>query len=94
MGKSTHNVVGSRGVRVVVMLIVVYLGGWLSVTIAAYAAGRRLADRESPAAHPLMVSVVAGAVWPLLVVGLVELSSVMVFTKVPSKSCSSVGIVA
>ena len=74
------------------MLIAVYLGGWLSVTIAAYAAGRRLTDRESPAAHPLMVSVVAGAVWPLLVVGLVELSSVMVFTKVPSKSRSSVGI--
>ena len=73
------------------MLIAVYLGGWLSVTIAA---GRRLTDRESPAAHPLMVSVVAGAVWPLLVVGLVELSSVMVFTKVPSKSPSSVGIVA
>ena len=44
--------------------------------------------------HPLIVSVVAGAVWPLLVVGLVELSSIMVFTKVPSKSRSSVGIVA
>jgi hypothetical protein len=76
------------------MLIVVYLGGWLSVTIAAYTAGRRLTDRESPAAHPLMVSVVAGAVWPLLVVGLVELSSVMVLTKVPPKSRSSVAIVA
>jgi hypothetical protein len=76
------------------MLIVVYLSGWLSVSIAAYAAGRRLTDRESPAAHPLMVSVVAGAVWPLLVVGLVELSSIMVLTKVPSKSRSSVGIVA
>jgi len=44
--------------------------------------------------HPLIVSVVAGAVWPLLVVGLVELSSTMVFTKVASKSRSSVGIVA
>jgi hypothetical protein len=76
------------------MLIVVYLSGWLSVSIAAYAAGRRLTDRESPAAHPLMVSVVAGAVWPLLVVGLVELSSIIVLTKVPSKSRSSVGIVA
>jgi hypothetical protein len=73
------------------MLIVVYLGDWLSVTIAA---GRRLTDRKSPAAHPLIVSVVAGAVWPLLVVGLVELSSIMVFTKVPAKSRSSVGIVA
>jgi hypothetical protein len=38
--------------------------------------------------------VAAGAVWPLLLVGLVELSSVMVFTKVPSKPQSSIGIYA
>jgi len=76
------------------MLVVIYVGGWLAVTVAVYAAGRRLTDREAPATHPLMVSVAAGAVWPLLVVGLVELSSIIVFTKVPSKSRSSVGIVA
>jgi hypothetical protein len=86
----------------VVMLVVSYAIGWLAVTLAVYAAGRRLTDRESPATHPLMVSVAAGAVWPLLVVGLVELSSIIVLTKVPSssqsrvpsRSRSSVGIVA
>jgi hypothetical protein len=75
-------------------LIVIYLGGWLAVTCAAYAAGRRLADRESPPHHPLLVSLVAGAVWPLLLVGLVELSSIIVFTKVQPKPASSVGILA
>jgi hypothetical protein len=42
----------------------------------------------------VMISVGAGAVWPLLVVGLVEMSSVMVLTKVPSKPRPSVGIFA
>jgi hypothetical protein len=78
----------------VVMLVVIYVCGWLAVTVTVYAAGRRLADPESPATHPLMVSVAAGTAWPLLVVGLVELSSIIVLTKVPSKSRSSVGIVA
>jgi hypothetical protein len=76
------------------MLIVIYLCGGLAVTCAAYAAGRHLTDHESPPAHPLLVSLVAGAVWPLLVVGLVELSSIIVFTKVQPKPASSVRISA
>jgi hypothetical protein len=79
---------------VVAMLVVMYIGGWLAVSAAVYAAGRRLTDRESPGTHPLMLSVAGGALWPLLVVGLVELSSIIVLTKVPSKSRSSGGIVA
>jgi hypothetical protein len=77
-----------------ILLTVIYLGGWLAVTCAAYAAGRRLMDRESPPVHPLMVSLAAGAVWPLLVVGLVELSSIMVFTRVEPKPTSDIGILA
>ncbi len=75
-------------------LLVIYFVGWVTVSFAAYAAGKRLADRQTPAAHPVMLSVAAGAVWPLLVVGLVELSSVMVFTKVPSKIHHGIGIYA
>jgi Na+-transporting NADH:ubiquinone oxidoreductase subunit NqrE len=75
-----------------VILVAVYVSGWLAVTVAVYAAGRRMTDRKKPATHPLMVSVAAGALWPFLVVGLVELSSIIVLTKVPSKSQSSVGI--
>jgi hypothetical protein len=77
-------------------LIAIYLIGWLPVSAAVYAAGKRLADRRASADQPLMmvVSLAAGAIWPLLVVGLVELSSVMVLTKVPSKPTESVGIFA
>jgi hypothetical protein len=78
----------------VIMLVAIYICGWLAVTFAAYAAGRRLTDGESPPGHPLLVSVAAGAVWPLLVVGLVELSSIMVFAKVQPKPASNVGIFA
>jgi hypothetical protein len=76
------------------MLLVIYLSGWLPVTFAAYAAGRRLGDRQSPPGHQLTVSLVAGAVWPLLVLGLVEMSSIMVIAKVQSKPASRVGILA
>jgi hypothetical protein len=77
-----------------IMLMVIYLGGCLAVTCAAYAAGRRLTDRESPPAHPLMISFAAGAIWPLLLVGLVELGSIIVYTKVQPKPASNVGILA
>jgi hypothetical protein len=66
----------------------------LAVTFAAYAAGRRLGDGRSPADHPLLVSLAAGVVWPLLVVGVVELSSIMVFTKAQPKPASNVSILA
>jgi hypothetical protein len=93
IGKSTRQRCRVEvGVRMLIMLTVIYLGGWLAVTCAAYAAGRRLTDSEAPPVHPLVVGLAAGAVWPLLVVGLVELSSIMVFTKVQPKPASNVGI--
>ena len=46
-------------------LIVVYLIGGLAVTFAAYVASSRLVD---PPDDRLLVSAVAGALWPLLVV--------------------------
>jgi hypothetical protein len=63
----------------VATLIGLYLIGWLLVTFAVYAAGMRLTDRQVPAEHPLIVSLAAGAVWPLLLVGVVELSTVVLF---------------
>ena len=66
-------------------MVLIYLSGWLIGTIAAYTAARHLHDRCEPSPHPLCVSVVAGALWPLLLVGLVELSSVVMLTKAQSK---------
>jgi hypothetical protein len=77
-------------------LIAVYLIGWLPVSFAVYAAGKRLADRRRAADDPLMltVSLAAGAIWPLLVVGLVELSSIAMLTRSSSETRHSVGIFA
>jgi hypothetical protein len=75
-------------------LLVVYFVGWVAASLAAHAIGKRLAERHSPAVHPLVLSVVAGALWPLLLVGLVEFSSVMVMTKVDSKLGDGIGIYA
>jgi heme/copper-type cytochrome/quinol oxidase subunit 2 len=76
----------------IIMLIVIYLVGWLVATCAAYAASRRLAEPDASPLHPLMVGVAAGAVWPLLVVGLIELSSIVVLTRVQPKPASNMGI--
>lgn len=76
------------------VVIVIYLAGWIVATLGMYAASKRWNDRGSPAPHPLWVSVIAGAVWPLLLVGMVELSSVVVYTKVQSKPGPGVGIFA
>lgn len=93
IGKSTRQRCRvEAGVSMIIMLIVIYLFGSLVAACGAYAAGRHLAEPGSPPVHPLMVSLAAGAVWPLLVVGLVELSSIMVFTKVQPKPASNVGI--
>jgi hypothetical protein len=75
-------------------IVVFYLIGWGIATVALYAASRRFSDEGSPAVHPIGVSLAAGAAWPLLVVGLVEMSSVVVFTKVQSKPGPGVGIFA
>lgn len=76
------------------ILLTTYFGCWAIASIAVYLATRRLSDRRSPAPHPILISIVAGAVWPLLLVGLVELSSVMVYTKVQNKPGPGVGIFA
>jgi hypothetical protein len=63
-------------------------------TIVVYTAARHLNDRCEPSAHPLYVSVIAGALWRLLLVGLVELGSVVVLTKAPSKAEPAISISA
>jgi hypothetical protein len=75
-------------------LVVIYLGGWMVATLGVYGVGRRFSDRRSPPPHPLWVSIVAGTVWPLLVVGLVELSSVVMYAKFRSRLGPGVGIFA
>jgi hypothetical protein len=79
---------------VVGTLALIYLGGWLPVTLAAYAASKRLADKRAPAPRPFFVSLIAGGLWPLLLVGMIELSTVIVYMKRQPKPARGVGIFA
>lgn len=54
------------------VLIYGYLGGWIIASIGVALAAWRLQDKRQPATHPLRLSVLAGAMWPLLIVALVE----------------------
>jgi hypothetical protein len=61
------------------VLVAIYLGGWSLVTLAGYITSRWFGHRWSPPAHPLLGSALAGAVWPLLFIGLIEFSSIVVY---------------
>jgi hypothetical protein len=67
------------------VLVAIYLGGWLLVTLAGYIASRWFGHRWSPPPHPLLVSALAGAVWPLLLIGLIELSAIAVYANLEAK---------
>jgi hypothetical protein len=58
-----------------------YLAVWVLATVVVLVMGNRLSDRRSPAAHPLALSIVAGAVWPMLIVGAVEFAAVALCAK-------------
>jgi hypothetical protein len=60
----------------------IYVAAWAVTTAATFVASRRLGDPSQPARaiDAVLVSVLAGAVWPLLLLGVVELSSVAAYT--------------
>ncbi|MCF6390367.1 hypothetical protein L2K20_25620 [Mycobacterium sp. MBM] len=57
--------------------IIAYLIGWVVSTAVVYVASRRLNDPGNPAPHALVLSAVAGTLWPMLLIGAVEFSSLM-----------------
>ena len=68
------------------VLVAIYLGGWFLVTLAGYIASRWFGHRWFPPAHPLLGSALAGAVWPLLLIGLIELSAIVVYANLGAKA--------
>ncbi len=74
------------------VLLALYFGGWVIVTVGLYVAGRRFAEGRAP--NALGVSVLGGAVWPLLLVGVVEASSIVVLTKLRTKPAPEIRLVA
>jgi hypothetical protein len=53
-------------------LVTIYAVIALVSAVGVYVVSRRLGDDGRPPAHRLILSLLAGAVWPLLLVGLVE----------------------
>jgi hypothetical protein len=64
-------------------VIELYFWGWIVTTAITFLAARRFADqRHAPAVQSLAgVSVIAGAAWPVLVLGVVELGSLVTVSK-------------
>jgi hypothetical protein len=65
------------GDTVVQTTVIAYLIGWVVSTAVVYVASRRLNDPRNPAPHILVLSAVAGALWPMLLLGVVEFSSLV-----------------
>ena len=72
------------GDTVVQTTVVAYLIGWVVSTAIVFVASRRLNDPANPAPHGLALSAVAATLWPLLLLGAVEFSSVAVASSAAS----------
>jgi hypothetical protein len=68
---------------VITPMIAVYLGGWMMTTMAALVAARSVADKWRPPTIRTfaIASVLAGALWPMLLLGFVEAGSVRTYIK-------------
>lgn len=53
-------------------LLYAYLGGWILTSIGAALVAWRLQDKRDPASHPTLLSIVAGAAWPILVIAMAQ----------------------
>ncbi len=63
----------------------VYLGGWVVTTLATFLAGRRLGDGATTPVSALGLSLLAGLIWPLIIIGVVEFSSVAMYSTALSR---------
>jgi predicted anti-sigma-YlaC factor YlaD len=71
------------------MWLTVYLCGWLFATICALAVAERVSGSERPSAHvSLGVGVVAGALWPVVIAGLVQMAAIALI----ARSCRAVPV--
>lgn len=68
------------------VLTVAYALGWLLTSLGVYAASRRLCVDCPRPDHPVVVSLLAGAVWPLVLLGLIEVGAIAVTEKAAADS--------
>ncbi|CAN5628830.1 hypothetical protein BH09ACT8_BH09ACT8_61620 [soil metagenome] len=71
----------------------IYMTGLVVTTIGAYAEGRWfLRDYRTPSPHPFAVAVLAGVMWPLLLIGVAEVGAVVALQKTTRAPRSGVEI--
>lgn len=56
--------------------VLLYLVGALLTAVVTFALARHWRDIARPGAHTLLLSVVAGALWPLVMVGALQLGAI------------------
>jgi hypothetical protein len=68
---------------VIGVLTAIYLGGWMLTTCAMLTTARKLPQNIRPPSSITFagVSVLAGAIWPVLLVGVAELGSLVTYDK-------------
>lgn len=56
-----------------------YLAGWVIVAIGVFVAGKFVSEPDMPLGGRLVLSVAAGAIWPLLLIAAVQFTSVAMY---------------
>ena len=67
-------------------LVMVYLTGCVVATAAVFVAGNHLCEPDLPIGYRLALSVAAGFIWPLLLIGAVEFTSMAVYTSAEQRA--------
>jgi hypothetical protein len=78
----TNRATIDKGVfRVTEVLFFAYLCGWGLAAPGLYLASRRLSSKRTAPPHPLPLSILAGGLWPLILLGVVEIGSIVAAAK-------------
>lgn len=64
------------------VLLYGYLGGWILTSVVVALLALHLQDEQSPAPHPRLMCLIAGAAWPVLVVAIAEIGAVALTAEV------------
>jgi len=82
------------GVVVLWTCVLVYVASAIVTAVVVFLASKCVGDELRPATHRVSLSVAAGVVWPVLLLGMFELSSFVLYTKVAQHVERGIAIVA
>ncbi len=76
------------------VIVLAYVIGWALTSVVLTVSSRWLKSRRRPPPHPLVVSFLAGALWPLLLLGVVEYGAAAAASKVVSDDEPGIAVIA